>query len=357
MMKCRSATLPEVTSFDCRVSLGDLGRIVFRHLVTSLAALTAIAVMATLVILAAAEIVAVALSDQADLHTRVPAGLHAAPLTNRYLMLADGSDLGESALLATRLADASDLTREAEPQRAANAPVAPVSAAPLAPPPRSERAESVPSPTPRPSDAPRFDTMRFDTRRFDAPRFQAKQDVGSPSAAPAAPRVAMLASPSASTVQKPSILRQAPVDASALPDLDSRTAVYDIAAHTVYLPDGERLEAHSGVGDKLDDPRYVNVKDRGPTPPNVYDLTLRGELFHGIRAIRLNPVDDHKMFGRDGILAHTYMLGPSGQSFGCVSFKDYQAFLHAFLKGDVARLVVVPHLGTTVSRATLAGRG
>jgi hypothetical protein len=50
------------------------------------------------------------------------------------------------------------------------------------------------------------------------------------------------------------------------------------------------------------------------------------------------------MYGRDGILAHTYMLGPSGQSFGCVSFKHYDEFLHAFRRGEVSRIVVVPHL-------------
>ena len=50
------------------------------------------------------------------------------------------------------------------------------------------------------------------------------------------------------------------------------------------------------------------------------------------------------MYGRDGILAHTYMLGPNGQSNGCVSFKDYDAFLHAYLRGEVDRIVVVPHL-------------
>src|SRR5450759_2443536 len=60
-----------------------------------------------------------------------------------------------------------------------------------------------------------------------------------------------------------------------LPAPDSRTAVYDIAAHTVYLPNGQRLEAHSGLGDKLDDPRYVHVRMRGPTPQNVYELALR----------------------------------------------------------------------------------
>src|ERR1700759_1111506 len=82
---------------------------------------------------------------------------------------------------------------------------------------------------------------------------------------------------------------------------DARTAVYDIEAHTVYLPNGDRLEAHSGMGQWLDDPRFVNVKDRGPTPPHIYDLKLRESLFHGVQAIRLTPVGDGEMYGRDGI--------------------------------------------------------
>jgi hypothetical protein len=130
-------------------------------------------------------------------------------------------------------------------------------------------------------------------------------------------------------------------------DSGSRTAIYDIAARAVYLPNGHRLEAHSGLGSLLDDPRYIRTKMQGPTPPNVYNLTLRERLFHGVRAIRLVPVDDGKMFGRDGILAHSYMLGPNGQSNGCVSFRDYPAFLSAFLKGEVNRLVVVERLATT----------
>jgi len=146
-------------------------------------------------------------------------------------------------------------------------------------------------------------------------------------------------------------------DARSLPGPGSRTAIYDIAAHTVYLPNGEELEAHSGLGRRLDDPRYVSEKNRGPTPLNVYDLVLRGEPFHGVRAIRLNPVDEGKMYGRDGMLAHTYMLGPTGQSFGCVSFKNYSAFLRAYLKGEVDRLVIVPHLEATASRSVLSRRG
>jgi hypothetical protein len=133
------------------------------------------------------------------------------------------------------------------------------------------------------------------------------------------------------------------------PQADGHTAIYDIAAHTVYLPRGERLEAHSGIGEHMDDPRYIRERARGPTPPNVYNLTLRESLFHGVRAIRLNPVNDDKMYGRDGILAHTFMLGPSGQSNGCVSFRDYQEFLNAYLRGEVNRMIVVPHLDTRVS--------
>jgi len=138
---------------------------------------------------------------------------------------------------------------------------------------------------------------------------------------------------------------------------DSHTAIYDIAARTVYLPNGHRLEAHSGLGSHLDDPRYVNTKRQGPTPPNIYSLALRERLFHGVRAIRLVPVDDGKMFGRDGMLAHSYMLGPSGQSNGCVSFRNYPAFLNAFLRGEVDRLVVVEHLATTTGAKTNAASG
>ena len=50
------------------------------------------------------------------------------------------------------------------------------------------------------------------------------------------------------------------------------------------------------------------------------------------------------MYGRAGILAHPYMLGPDGQSNGCVSVQDYPKFLEAFLRGDIDRLIVLPLL-------------
>jgi hypothetical protein len=126
---------------------------------------------------------------------------------------------------------------------------------------------------------------------------------------------------------------------------DRFTAVYDLKAHTVYLPNGARLEAHSGLGDRLDDPRYVDEQDRGATPPHLYELTPREEPFHGVQALRLNPVGGaSEIFGREGLLAHTYMLGANGDSNGCVSFKDYDAFLQAFQSGEVKRLAVVASL-------------
>jgi hypothetical protein len=117
------------------------------------------------------------------------------------------------------------------------------------------------------------------------------------------------------------------------------TAVYDITAHTVHLPSGKKLEAHSGLGAMRDNPRYVNRRMQGATPPNVYQLELLGQLFYGARALRLVPVGDDPEFGRDGFLAHTYMLGSGGDSHGCIVFRDY----NSFLKGEIKRVVVVAH--------------
>jgi hypothetical protein len=123
-------------------------------------------------------------------------------------------------------------------------------------------------------------------------------------------------------------------------------AVYDISARTVTLPNGERLEAHSGLGPMMDDPDHAHVPMRGVTPPGTYDLVERERAFHGVRAIRLNPVGGSAaVHGRTGLLAHTYMLGPSGASNGCVAFRDYDRFLQSYLKGEVSRLVVVSGRG------------
>ena len=133
---------------------------------------------------------------------------------------------------------------------------------------------------------------------------------------------------------------------------DGQTAVYDISAQVVYLPSGTKLEAHSGLGGLMDNPAYVDKRMVGATPPNVYDLKPREKLFHGVAALRMTPVGENEMHGRNGLLVHSYLLGPNGDSNGCVSIKDYDRFLAAYQNGEVKRLVVVPSLreGLTASR-------
>jgi hypothetical protein len=135
---------------------------------------------------------------------------------------------------------------------------------------------------------------------------------------------------------------------------DNLTAVYDISARAVYLPNGARLEAHSGLGSLMDDPSHVNQRMVGATPPAVYDLKPREKLFHGVAALRMTPVGESDTLGRSGLLVHSYMLGPNGDSNGCVSIREYDRFLKAYTNGEVTRLVVVPNLreGLTASRRT-----
>ncbi|PPQ14612.1 hypothetical protein CV770_35965 [Bradyrhizobium sp. AC87j1] len=126
------------------------------------------------------------------------------------------------------------------------------------------------------------------------------------------------------------------------PPYERDTAVYDITAKTVYLPDGTKLEAHSGLGSSLDDPRSQRTRMRGVTPPHIYTLKPREALFHGVPALRLTPVGgESAIYGRDGLLAHTFMLGPNGDSNGCVSFKDYYAFLDAYRNKGIRKLAVL----------------
>lgn len=386
-MPSAAATYPRVTAFNARTyAARDYRRAVCGGAVLGVGSLAAVATMAGTVAVAAAWMVAGTLSGNPALRARAPSVLEMAAFPRPSMRLAEPADMFGSALASANPAYAPDLTREAE----LSAPAVPASASASAP--QSGPAQtadltnSVPLPPRRPSyvasipvktiifrppaaaplaaaplaaapaaarephDVRRDAAVSHEARKPPEMRDELKVAAVRPGSA-ALPAAAAMAAPAApamtgsiNAVAKPA----APVLAYNNPDVpparDSHTAIYDIVAHTVYLPDGERLEAHSGLGRMLDDPHYVSEKARGPTPPNTYDLTLRGGLFHGVQAIRLNPVADSKMFGRDGILAHTYMLGPSGQSFGCVSFKNYQEFLHAFLRGEVNRMVVVPHL-------------
>jgi hypothetical protein len=372
-MTCATVAFPQAVAFDGRAfALRDCHRVIFGGVVIGLGTMAAACAMVACVTVAAAWIVAASLSANPYIHARVSMGPETIALNYRYPILAGAPDVSASAPLPVAHGHAPDPLLEAELTLTPTPSFAPANAAPLLTNRFTRRADHAPSVllTPAPIQAAHAHAADpiadADLTPAAAPNSAPTRHATGPSAhisEPARTREAVPqiqaapAMPPASSSHKPLPAPQAHRDLIPMPGADSHTAVYDIEAHTVYLPDGDRLEAHSGLGKRLDDPRYVSEKNRGPTPPNVYDLVLRSEPFHGVRAIRLNPVGEGNMFGRDGMLAHTYMLGPSGQSFGCVSFRDYHAFLQAFLEGEVNRLIVVPHLGATVSRATLFRHG
>ena len=123
------------------------------------------------------------------------------------------------------------------------------------------------------------------------------------------------------------------------------------------MPDGSVLEAHSGIGNMADNPRYVHVKMNGPTPPHTYNLKMRESRFHGVEAIRMLPVDGKNKYGRDGFLTHSYLLrGGREESHGCVAFADYKRFLTAFKQGKVKQLVVVSSGGRESFRLASNGK-
>ena len=129
------------------------------------------------------------------------------------------------------------------------------------------------------------------------------------------------------------------------PGAGAKVAVYDISAAVVHMPDGTKLEAHSGIGSMADNPRYVHVKMKGPTPPNTYRLSMREKRFHGVEAVRMTPIGSQPMHGRDGMLAHSYLLrGGREELHGCVAFANYPKFLKAFKQGKVTHMIVVPNM-------------
>lgn len=335
-MAYRTATFDGGATFEGRIVASGSGRRILRaiggHIVLGIAAVATVAVMGTIVTLSAAWLAGTAGVSKPHVQSKVTAGPARLALgydPSSTGSLGSGFETAWARSQAIRLADGRpliiDVPESAAPVVAAKA--AGIQVVRLDPPAARMAAPVIPLPLAR--------------------RVPAHQELAlAPSRQPDAPQVAALASPPQAAAPE---RRVAPQEAHnrepALTDSTSRTAVYDITTSTVYMPDGRKLEAHSGLHDKMDDPRFTKLRMRGPTPPNVYVLTEREALFHGVRAIRLNPVDREKMYGRDGMLAHTYMLGPNGQSNGCVSFKNYDKFLQAFLDGKVDKLVVVASLG------------
>lgn len=317
---------------------------VLRSAATGLGAVAAVGIIGLAAIVAAGFVVSLTIGGNPRIHSEAPMGPRRLVLSDYEFKMAARPVSAQAQIADVLARNELVVPLVVETQRAARVEVTPL------PPPRPNIPAAQVAQAPQQAPQPAPQQVALAAPQF--PQHAVPQAAPTPLPVPSplpkvapAPKLALAKVAASAVIEKHE--RQVALPPPAPTELNSKTAVYDISARTVFLPNGRKLEAHSGLGDRMDDPRSANIRMRGVTPPNVYDLKLREALFHGVRAIRLTPTNETAMFGRDGILAHTYMLGPSGQSNGCVSFRDYDKFLQAFLRGEIDRLVVVGSLGNT----------
>jgi hypothetical protein len=98
------------------------------------------------------------------------------------------------------------------------------------------------------------------------------------------------------------------------------------------------------MGAFRDDPDHVDVRMQGATPPAVYSLKPREREFHGVAALRMTVADGTDINGRSGLLVHSFMLGPNGDSNGCISVKEFDRFRRAYDDGQFTHIAVVNSL-------------
>jgi hypothetical protein len=341
-----------------RIFPGDYRRFL-NGVVIGLGAVVAVCVLVTVTMVLAAWIINITLATNRYIHAPVPIESGTKALAKYDSTLASAPHAYKSARLSTAPADDPEVTFEAKWARAmAPAQVSVVTLVPehppegannvLSPPPplldvphspaKSEKAHAratlnpdaapafpLPSTLPLPLKAPEWSTD------FPLPRpHPSKHEIAGSPVDHAAPQVALSSSTERNGPQ------QVHNKSMSLPDPDSRTAIYDISARTVYLPSGEKLEAHSGLGDKLDDPRYVHVKMRGPTHgavstavskkahrghlrrfwsanggpmiPQTTAIRLRGGLRRGLNRLRRTVITRRGLLTRPSLLLCGYGL-------------------------------------------------
>ena len=272
-MPYRAAALPNVTAFNVRAfALGDYRRKLLGGVALGLGAVAAIAVVGGAATMAAAWMLSSSLSANAHLRPAGVVALEAAELPRPHRTLTETASLVG---VPHSLYEAPEI---AVAELAPAAALAPVRRFPISRPPAQlcARLRQSGSPneqwgTPCRRRVRRLLRMREIARAsMPAPALQAPRAV--PMQVPAAPAPAPAPAPSPApatlfTSITDFLKRLTPRFAYNNPDVhptpDSHTAVYDIESHTVYMPNGERLEAHSGLGSQIDDPRYVSERGEG----------------------------------------------------------------------------------------------
>ncbi|MGG7581498.1 tlde1 domain-containing protein [Rhizobium sp. Nf11,1] len=341
-----------LTAFNAKPKMPLTASLIQSHAEKTAAAATALAALAknNRLTMTAEQPVVAAISDSAKFRKDDAIAAPPVELASAEIEEDDGNRIivpSKEAVAAAQL-QAMLALADADPRQIAPAPIEPV-ASPV-------RTASVPATESAPVQVAAAEDQPFDlvlspdTGSVPLPMARPDGLIGKP--APTAKGAQRSAGPALAYAQPNSPIEDDEDDAVPRydkpvfsPKLRAGVAIYDIENSTVYLPSGERLEAHSGLGKMRDNPRYVDKKMRGPTPPHTYVLTMREALFHGVEALRLTPVEgSDAIYDRVGLLAHTYMLGKNGDSNGCVSFKDYKRFLAAYKRGEIKQLVVVPRL-------------
>ena len=91
-------------------------------------------------------------------------------------------------------------------------------------------------------------------------------------------------------------------------------------------------------------PRKVNERMRGPTPPATYALSPREDSVPRRRRPAADPDRQQRLSAAPACSPIPTCWGRTATSNGCVSFRDYDAFLRAFRSGEITKLVVVSRL-------------
>ncbi len=133
----------------------------------------------------------------------------------------------------------------------------------------------------------------------------------------------------------------------------NKTAIYDISAATVYLPSGEKLEAHSGIATCATIRAMLTRRC----------VALRHRALISFRCVKAYSTGSKQCVCSQPMVAirttatacwrtHTCCAGQD--SNGCVVFKDYARFLRAFKRGEVNRMIVVTSMSSSSKPARIA---
>ena len=286
----RAATLPNVSAFNVRpVALGDYRRKLLGGVALGLGAVAAVAITGGAATMAAAWLLSSSLSSNSNLRPAGVVALEAAELPRPHRTLTETASLvgaPHSIYEAPETMVAELPAAEAPARTAVAAPVAVPLPTPRQAPPKhvAEQTNDIPVPSARPlaaapSPAPaqqiaahqtpvQAPAQPTPTQQTPAQLTPAKSEIARAPMTPpqpAEPQVPAAPAPAPAPTSPPAtasitdfLKRLTPRLAYNNPDVrtpDSHTAVYDIEAHTVFMPSGQKLEAHSGLGSRMDDPR------------------------------------------------------------------------------------------------------